>query len=126
MTGAAGAGVGVGGVSLALALDDDFGDDLALTLSFFTEAGFLMEADGGGAFKSFTLLVLEEGDPLELRVEPTSRPTDLFRGLLLLLPALARCWRPLVDILAAGCGGVHPVVKNWKLFLKRTREREFE
>ena len=84
----------------------DFGDDLAVTLNFLAEFGFLMAAwllpETEGAFKSFKLRVLDEGDPLELLVEPTSRPTDLFKGLLLLLPTLARCWRPLLDILGVG------------------------
>ena len=82
----------------------DLGDDLAVTLIFFTVVGFLM-VTGLGVFKSpFAPRVLDEGEPLELRVEPTSRPTDLFKGLLLLLPALARCWRPLLDILLLGVG----------------------
>ena len=85
----------------------DFGDDLAVTLNFLAEFGFLIAAlswlpETEGAFKSLTLRVLDEGDPLELLVEPTSRPTDLFKGLLLLLPTLARCWRPLLDILGVG------------------------
>ena len=42
------------------------------------------------------LLVLEEGEPLELLVVPT-----LFKGLFL-LPRLARWLRPLLDILGVG------------------------
>ena len=99
----------------------DLGDDLGVTFNFFTVAGFLMVAALEGAFKSgFAPRVLDEGEPLELRVDPTNRPTDLFKGLLLLLPALARFWRPLLDILAAGCGppSFHPVVQKWQLLLK--------
>lgn len=71
--------------------------DLA-TLIFLKLAGFLAE----GAMAR--LLVREDGDPLELLVvDPptTNRPEDLFKGLLL-LPTLALCWRPLLDILGVG------------------------
>ena len=150
--GAKAGGVGATGVAgadaVAAELEVDLGDDLGVVtlICFFTAVGFLFVClFGVGAFKSFTLLVprpvgavgpllvLEDGEPLVLLVEPTSRPTDLFKGLLLALPVLALRWRPLLDILAAGCGGADPVVKNWnsycnenKMDLIRTLSISFE
>lgn len=89
-------------------LPDLLGDDL--TLIFFNTC-FLADEDEGVMAR---LLVLDEGDPLELRVEllPINRLLAdlLFNGLL--LPTLALCWRPLLDILGAVWGRRHPVRRN--------------
>ena len=135
--GAEGATGVAGADAVAAELEVDLGDDLGVVVTlicFFTAVGFLFVClFGVGAFKSFTLLVprpvgalgpllvLEDGEPLVLLVEPTSRPTDLFKGLLLALPALALRWRPLLDILAAGCGGADPVVKNWNSYCNENK-----
>ena len=76
-------------------------------LIFFKEGFLLMP----------TLLVLEEGDPEELLVVPTRLPVR-FKGPWL-MPTLALCWRPLLDIL--GVGEAHPVTdvsKNLQKFQK--------
>ena len=134
--GAEGATGVAGADAVAAELEVDLGDDLGVVtlICFFTAVGFLFVClFGMGAFKSFTLLVprpvgavgpllvLEDGEPLVLLVEPTSRPTDLFKGLLLALPVLALRWRPLLDILAAGCGGADPVVKNWNTYCNENK-----